>query len=140
MKQYTDEILLDTTNRLELFDITEDVQKVLEKSGINEGILTVFCNHTTAGVKINERCQNLVHDIKDFLDRAVPEADYLHNTDTVDGRPNARSHLMSFFTNASETVPVASGELMLGTWQSIFFTELDGPRSGRKVVVKVMGN
>ena len=119
--------------------MTERVKKLFLKSEISEGFVTVYTQHTTAALRINENCDRLQRDMVQFLDRTVPEAAYLHDEDTVDDRPNARGHLMSLLMGASETIPVSDGEMMLGVWQSIFFVELDGPRERRKVIVKIVG-
>jgi len=139
MKHHLHEIVVDTTSPIEFIDITDRVREVLSSSGIEEGLVNVFSNHTTACVRISEKCDRLQDDMLEFLERAVPAGAYKHDENTIDGRPNGRMHLMSLFMNASETVPVAKGELLLGKWQSIFFAELDGPRPGRKVVVRIVG-
>lgn len=139
MKQYSRDLTVATNDRIEFVDITERVKEAIVGSGIHDGLATVFSKHTTCAIKINERCERLQEDMRAHLDDAVPAAAYRHDTNTIDGRPNARGHLMSLFLNASESVPVAGGELMMGGWQSIFFVELDGPRSERTVTVKVMG-
>ncbi len=82
----------------------------------------------------------LQRDMLDFLHRLVPaDSDYRHNRDPVDGRLNAHSHLLGLFMNASETIPVADGRLLLGGWQSIFFIELDGPREERRLLMQING-
>jgi secondary thiamine-phosphate synthase enzyme len=139
MKQALHAFSLQTTQPIEFCDVTEQVGAVLAASGVREGTLTVFSPHTTTAIKVNERCERLQQDMHDILARAVPSADYQHDEDTIDGRPNARGHLMSLFLTASETIPVSGGKLLLGDWQSIFFVELDGPRSERRVTVKIMG-
>ena len=139
MKQHQEEIGFETSGPVEFIDITERVRRVLSSSGVKDGLVTVFTRHTTTAVKINERCERLQEDMLSFLERAVPGAAYRHDEDTVDGRANARSHIMSLLLSASETVPAADGKLVLGDWQSIFFVELDGPRERRGVCVKIMG-
>lgn len=139
MKHHLEEIGFETSGPVEFIDITERVRRVLSSSGVKDGLVTVFTRHTTTAVKINERCERLQEDMLSFLERAVPGAAYRHDEDTVDGRANARSHIMSLLLSASETVPAAGGELVLGDWQSIFFVELDGPRERRGVCVKIMG-
>ena len=139
MKQSLHEISLATESSLEFVDITQRVRALVTASGVREGMITVFSRHTTTAVKVNERCDRLQKDMHEFLARAVPSDDYRHDDDTLDGRPNARGHLMSLLLNASETIPVAEGKMLLGDWQSIFFVELDGPRPERKVAVKIIG-
>lgn len=139
MKQYCRHITIASNARLEFVDITDEVRAAVRASGVSEGLATVFSNHTTCAIRINERCERLQQDMVAHLNDAVPAAAYRHDRDTVDGRPNARGHLMSLLLNASETVPVSGGGLSLGGWQSVFFVELDGPRNERKVTVKVIG-
>jgi secondary thiamine-phosphate synthase enzyme len=91
-------------------------------------------------VNLNEREAQLQRDMVTFLKRLVPkDGDYLHNLAPVDDRHNAHSHLLGLFVNASETIPVRGGELMLGEWQSVFFIELDGPRPNRQVLLQYLG-
>lgn len=139
MKHHFHEMAIDTKEPMSFIDITDRVNGILAESGISNGLLVVFCNHTTACVRISEKCERLQRDMQEFLERMVPPVHYRHDEDTVDGRRNGRMHLMSLFMNASETIPVSDGGLLLGKWQSIFFVELDGPRDGRKVTVEVIG-
>lgn len=132
-------IRLATTRPIEFIDITSRVREALAASGVREGIVSVFTQHTTTAIKINERCDHLQQDMETLLSRLIPSGAYRHDGDTVDGRPNARGHLMSLLLGAGEAIPVSRGELGLGGWQSVFFVELDGPRPERTVVVKVLG-
>nr|WP_319374769.1 secondary thiamine-phosphate synthase enzyme YjbQ [uncultured Methanobacterium sp.] len=126
---------LTTKQRVEIHDITQNVEAVLKNSGINEGLLNVYSRHSTSGVVINENELGLVKDFQLALQKLVPEgAGYQH--DRIDN--NADSHIRGFIIGGSQTIPVENGRLMLGTWQSIFFVELDGPRQ-RKITVTVMG-
>lgn len=140
MKHFTETITLSTDEHLKFVDITDRVRAALAKSGIVNGILNVYCNHTTASIKINEKCDRLQKDMEKLLSAIAPRGnEYQHNKDTIDGRENAHSHLMSLVLNASESMPVADGKLRIGEWQSVFFVELDGPRQRREAVISVMG-
>jgi len=139
MNQHTSEIRLSTKEPIEFIDITDDVKKAFSASGVTEGAVTIFTRHTTTAVKVNERCERLQNDMREMLKGAVPARSYGHDQETIDGRPNARGHLMAMLLNSSETIPVSRGRLALGRWQSVFFVELDGPRTGREVVIKVIG-
>lgn len=139
MKHSVHEIQFNTSNGVEFLDITDHVAGVIEKSGVRDGIATIFTQHTTAAIRINERCARLQTDMLGILEKLVPRADYRHDEDTVDNRKNARSHLTALLLGASETIPVVNGKLMLGTWQSVFFIELDGPRHSRRAIVKIVG-
>jgi secondary thiamine-phosphate synthase enzyme len=97
--------------------------------------INVFSRHSTSGVVINENEKGLVEDFKDALESLVPQdKQYRHNR--IDN--NADAHIRSFIMGSSETLPVENGKLSLGTWQSVFFVELDGPRS-RKVTLTFIG-
>ena len=126
---------LNTSQRVEIHDITQDVKDILKNSGIKDGLLNVYSRHSTSGVVINENESGLVKDFELTLQKLVPEgAGYQH--DRIDN--NADSHIRGFLLGGSQTIPVENGMMMLGTWQSIFFVELDGPRQ-RKLTVTVMG-
>jgi secondary thiamine-phosphate synthase enzyme len=139
VKTFDSEILIDTGLSIEFVDITNGVRDACRESGIQNGMVTVVSSHTTGCVKITERCERLQKDMTAFLQKIVPESCYLHDEFTVDGRSNARMHIMALLMNCGETVPVFSGQPGLGVWQSIFFVELDGPRKGRKISIKVIG-
>jgi secondary thiamine-phosphate synthase enzyme len=140
MKHYTETITLSTDENLKFIDITDKVRCALAKSGIANGILNVYCNHTTASITINERCERLQADMERLLKKIAPrDGEYQHNIETVDGRLNAHSHLMSLMLNSSESMPVTDGKIRIGEWQSVFFIELDGPRRVREVFISVMG-
>ena len=124
-----------SNKRVEIIDMTQDINDILTKSKIKDGLINVFAKHSTAGIVINENESGLVKDFQNALESLIPENNnYLH--DKIDN--NADSHIRSFFIGSSETIPVENGYLSLGTWQSIFFVELDGPRN-RKFVITVMG-
>ncbi|VVB89946.1 Uncharacterised protein [uncultured archaeon] len=123
-----------TTARTELIDITDLVRTVLKESGIKDGICVISTRHTTSGIIVNENERGLKNDILDMLEALVPEnKSYAHNS--IDN--NAGAHLRAVLLGMSETIPVEDGHLVLGTWQSIFFVELDGPRD-RTVHVKMI--
>ncbi|MEO7964973.1 MAG: secondary thiamine-phosphate synthase enzyme YjbQ [Gemmatimonadaceae bacterium] len=130
---------LTTTQSLEIIDLTERVRHWVRESGIRDGLLTVLSPHTTARITLNEHESELHRDMLEFLRGIAPqEAAYGHNRAPVDDRLNAHAHLLGLFVNASESIPVADGELLLGSWQSLFFVELDGPRERREVLLHLM--
>ncbi len=126
-------ITIRTRTRNELLDITHEVQKIVQKSSVKEGICVVYVPHTTAGVTVNENADpSVASDIRNTLSKLVPAgAGYSH----LEG--NADSHIKSTIVGPSITLIVSEGRLVLGTWQGVFFCEFDGPRT-RKVIVKVM--
>jgi secondary thiamine-phosphate synthase enzyme len=114
-----------TTSRIELVDITDKVENQVKESGVYEGICVVSTRHTTTAIIINENETGLRSDIVDVLEKLVPpSANYQH--DRIDN--NADAHLRAVLLGSSKTVPILNGRLVLGTWQRIFFIELDGPR------------
>lgn len=127
-------------------DITGDVLAVVARSGIRSGQCTLFSQHTTAAVVINEHEPLLLRDIARLLRTLVPaSAHYDHNdftTRTVNMTPdecrNGHAHLQHLLLGGGQTIPVADGSLTLGPYQSIFLVELDHPRP-RRVVVSVIG-
>lgn len=117
---------------IDLADITGQVQEIVGKSGIRDGICLVFVPGATGAVVINENEKNLVEDFKRILEKMVPEKGYKHPH-------NAHSHLRAMLLGPGETIPVSGGRLVLGAWQSIFLVNLDtGPRE-REVLVRVLG-
>ncbi len=120
------QLKIKTSKRIELIDITSEVQEDVRKNEIQEGICLISTRHTTAGIIINENESGLKEDILDLLGKLVPTgAGYRH--DRIDN--NADSHLRAVLLGASEALPVSEGKLELGTWQRIFFAEMDGPRN-----------
>jgi secondary thiamine-phosphate synthase enzyme len=127
---------IDTNRAVELIDITDDVLAEVYKSSIQNGICLVSTTHTTTAIIINENEPGLLSDMFNLLNKLVPPgAGYNH--DRIDN--NADSHLRAMLLGSSETVPIVDGKLVLGTWQRIFFVELDGPRQ-RKVSITLVKN
>jgi secondary thiamine-phosphate synthase enzyme len=125
---------LSTAAPIAFVDLGERVRAWLRSTGVRDGLLTVTSPHTTARITRNEREPELQGDMVRFLERLAPaQAPYRHNLDTVDGRANAHSHLLGLLMPASESMAVVNGELAMGSWQSLFFVELDGPRAAREV-------
>jgi len=121
---------VETTDRLDIVDITSEVRDAVPED-FGTGLCTVFVQHTTAGVVINEAETGLLSDIEACLQELVPRwDDYEH--DAIDD--NADSHLRTLLLDESVSVPVTDGELDLGTWQSVLLVECDGPRT-RSVTV-----
>lgn len=131
---------LRTGSATEFVDITEAVRRWVESQGIRDGVVTVTSPHTTARIVVNEKDAALQRDMLRHLQWFAPaDAAYEHNQHTVDGRDNAHAHLAALFMPASESLLLADGKLQLGTWQALFFVELDGPRERREVHVQVLG-
>ncbi|NPB07399.1 MAG: YjbQ family protein [Aquificae bacterium] len=124
-----------TTKHTSIVNITSSVREVVRKSGVKEGLCVVYTPHTTACVFINEGADpDVVKDIVYALERLVPWNDpsYAH------AEGNSAAHIRSAVIGNSRVIPVVDGELTLGTWESIFLADFDGPRE-RKVIVMVLG-
>jgi secondary thiamine-phosphate synthase enzyme len=127
---------LKTGKRVEVIDITPDIQSIIREHKLKNGITNIYSRHSTSGIVINENERGLINDYQIALENLVPvNGDYQHNC--IDN--NADSHVRSFLIGNNVTIPLYDGRLDLGTWQSIFFVELDGPRN-RKVTVTVVGD
>lgn len=125
-----------TGKRIELIDITDRVKEQLHENGVQNGICVISTKHTTTSVIVNENESGLISDILELLKKLVPaHAGYAH--DRIDN--NADAHLKAVLLGSSETLPIIDGNLHLGTWQSIFLAELDGPRT-REVTVTVISS
>jgi secondary thiamine-phosphate synthase enzyme len=129
------EINLQTNSRVEMIDITASVQAVINSKKISNGLCIIFSPHTTAAITINENADpDVPRDILAALDKAVPfSANYRH------AEGNSAAHVKSSLIGASELVIIENGCLVLGTWQSIFFCEFDGPRP-RKVLISIISS
>ncbi|WP_458404266.1 secondary thiamine-phosphate synthase enzyme YjbQ [Methanobrevibacter sp.] len=126
-------IKIDTSKNFEIIDITSKINGLIE---IDEGIVSVFSKHSTSAIVVNENESGLLADLEFMLDNLVSDK-FSYNHDRIDN--NARSHLKSFLLSSGETLPVKNGKLDLGTWQSVFFIELDGPRRSRTVTLTMVG-
>lgn len=116
--------------------ITPQVEQILRKSGIKDGMVLVSAMHITAGVYVNDDESGLIEDIDEWLEHLAPfRKDYKHHET---GEDNGDSHLKALLIHHEVIVPVTAGKLDLGTWQRIFYAEFDGQRD-KRVIVKVMG-
>ncbi|KST64894.1 secondary thiamine-phosphate synthase enzyme YjbQ [Mastigocoleus testarum] len=134
-----------TNEGINIHSITPEVEAVISSTPIQNGQVLVFSRHTTTALAINENEERLLQDIKVYLRKLAPESDkYLHNdlhlreNIPADEPMNAHSHLMAMTLSTSEVIPIIDGKLALGTYQSILFFELDGPRK-RTVFCQVFG-
>ncbi len=131
----TKNINIKTRTRTEFMDITSEIQQVIDEAGIKNGICCLYVPHTTAGITINEGADpSVVSDIQRTLSKLIPNnLNYSH----MEG--NSDAHIKSTVVGASKTVIIDDGKLLLGTWQSIFFCEFDGPRH-RRILVKLIND
>lgn len=127
------DITVRSSRRNEMIDITLQVNEAIRSSGKTQGLCFIFVPHTTAAVTINENADpDVQKDILTTLSRVFPQ-DPAH----AHGEGNSDAHIKSSLVGASETVAIDQGRLVLGTWQSVFFCEFDGPRT-RKVLVRII--
>jgi secondary thiamine-phosphate synthase enzyme len=126
-------IELSTRSKSEMINITSKIRDIVHESGVLTGICTVFCPHTTAAITINENADpDVVSDLLMGLDRLVPESwPFRH------GEGNSDAHLKSSLVGTSEQVFIEKGNLVLGTWQGLYFCEFDGPRH-RNVHIQII--
>jgi secondary thiamine-phosphate synthase enzyme len=136
MKPYTDYLWFNTTSHREYINITHQVEEIVRKSKVQDGMVLVSAMHITAGVYVNDAEEGLIQDIDEWLERVAPfNAGYRHHRT---GETNGDSHLKSLMIHHEVIVPITKGELDLGPWQQIYYAEFDGQRK-KRVVVKVMG-
>ena len=138
MRVHHDQLEL-RTNSKGLYEITEDVQSKIDRSGVRNGTVTVFVQHTSCSIVIMENADPTARDdLEEFFNRLAPEdADYFrHGSEGSDDMP---SHIRMVLTRTSETVPVVDGKMQLGTWQGIFLFEHRRAPHRRKIFVTIMG-
>lgn len=136
MRTYTEYLWFNTQKKREYINITNEVETVLRKSEIKEGMVLVSAMHITAGVYVNDAESGLIQDIDALLEKLAPfNPNYLHHRT---GEDNGDAHLKSLLVHHEVIVPVTNGELDLGPWQQIYYAEFDGQRK-KRLIVKVMG-
>jgi secondary thiamine-phosphate synthase enzyme len=125
-----------TQKRNQMIDITDKVQSFVTKSAISEGTVLVFCPHTTAAITINENADpSVTHDILLTLEELIPQ----HRSGYRHSEGNSDAHVKSSLIGPSIELIVTNGNLLLGTWQAVYFCEFDGPRT-RSVHLKICGS
>lgn len=128
-------ITLDSNKNIEIMDITSVINQKLDDFEINEGLVNIFTKHSTSAIVINENESGLLKDFEFTLNTLIDD-NYSYHHDKIDN--NASSHLKSFLLSSSQSIPIKNSRLDLGTWQSVFFLELDGPRSNRQVNLTII--
>ncbi len=137
MKVHTRVIQLSTSKRFELIDITHEVERIVEESGVKNGIVLVFAPHATAAIIANEHESGLIEDILTKIKELTEPGSTKWRHNIIDD--NAHAHIGSALIGADKAFPIIDGRLVRGTWQNIFLVEMDGPRARRHIVVTVMG-
>ena len=135
MKVFTDYLWLNTHNRKELVNITDDIGKTVTKSGIKEGFILASAMHITAGIFVNDEESGLKKDIMALLERLAPVGDYEHHKT---GEDNGDAHLKRMLVNHQVILPITKGQLDLGPWEQVFYAEFDGQRK-KRVILKALG-
>lgn len=141
LRIYLQTLSYKTQQRLELINITRDLNEVIRKQGLRAGLVLVQTLHTTTAIFINEFQQALLDDMKSFLEKFVGRFDYWRHNDprlSECSRQNADAHLRAMVLGHTLSVPMHNGILALGYWQSIILAELDGPRE-RAIQVQILG-
>lgn len=136
MKFATKYLSFQTSKRRDYLNITHEVARVVEESGIKEGMVLVSAMHITAGVYVNDAEAGLLQDIDEWVEDLAPmRADYRHHNT---GEDNGDAHLKSLLVHHQVIVPITAGELDLGPWQQVYYAEFDGRRR-KRVIIKAMG-
>ncbi|WGS65033.1 secondary thiamine-phosphate synthase enzyme YjbQ [Marinitoga aeolica] len=129
------EFFISTSHRNEYIDITHNIRDFVKESKIKDGIAIIFVPHTTAGITMNENADPSVkRDMKEFLNKLIPSESYFTH---LEG--NSDSHIKSTLVGPSLTIIIKDNDILLGTWQGIYFCEFDGPRR-RKFFIKLMSD
>ena len=136
MKVHTEYLTFQTADRYEMVHITPQVEAIVRRSGVDDGLCFVSPMHITAAVYVNDHESGLIEDIGKWLEQLAPaRPEYKHHQT---GEDNADAHLKSLLLHNETTLPVTGGKLDLGTWQRVFYAEFDGQRR-KRVIVKVLG-
>lgn len=132
----TEYLWFSTKKHREYLNITSQVEEIVRRSGVGEGMVLVSAMHITAGVYVNDAEEGLIQDIDEWLERLAPYNEQYRHHRT--GETNGDSHLKSLLVHHEVVVPITGGRLDLGPWQQVYYAEFDGRRR-KRVVVKVMG-
>jgi len=136
MKAHTEYLKFHTKKRRDYIHITPQVEEIVSRSGIQEGMVLVSAMHITASIYVNDNESGLIQDIDKWIEQLAPaKPDYKHHQT---GEDNADAHLKALLLNHEVIVPITKGQLDFGTWQRIFYAEFDGQRD-KRVIVKVLG-
>jgi len=136
LKFATEYLWFNTKKHREYINITHEVEKVVEKSGIREGMVLVSAMHITASIYINDAESGIIQDIDEWLQKLAPEGVNYHHHRT--GEVNGDAHLKNLLMHHQVIVPITNGKLDLGPWQQIYYAEFDGQRR-KRVIIKAMG-
>lgn len=137
MKTFTDYLFFATEKKREIVNITRQVEEIVQKSGVKEGMVLVSAMHITASVFINDEEPGIKQDFLEWAEKLAPfNPNYQHHRT---GESNGDAHLKSILFHHEVIIPITKGELDFGPWQQVFYGEFDGQRR-KRLVIKVMGN
>jgi len=136
LKFATEYLWFNTKKHREYINITNEVEKAVEKSGIREGMVLVSAIHITAAIYVNDAESGIIQDIDEWLQKLAPEGVNYHHHRT--GEVNGDAHLKNLLMHHQVIVPITNGKLDLGPWQQIYYAEFDGQRR-KRVIIKAMG-
>lgn len=136
MKFHTEYLTFHTKKHRDYIHITPQIEKILRKSKVQEGMILVSAMHITAGIYVNDDEEGLIKDIDQWLEKLAPYRKDYHHHET--GEENGDAHLKAILVHHQVILPITAGKLDLGTWQRVFYAEFDGQRD-KRVLVKVMG-
>lgn len=136
MKTFTEYLYFETKKKREYVNITDEVEEIVKKSDIEDGMALVSAMHITAGIYVNDAESGLIQDIDEWLQKLAPEGpDYRHHRT---GETNGDAHLKNLLIGHQVILPITKGRLDLGPWQQVYYAEFDGKRR-KRIVVKLMG-
>lgn len=136
MKSHTTYLWFNTKQKREFINITPEIEKALNESGIKEGLILASAMHITAGVYVNDAEDGLIADIEEWAEKLAPfRRDYRHHRT---GETNGDAHLKNLLIGHQVIVPVTAGKLDLGPWQQVYYAEFDGQRR-KRVIIKAIG-
>ena len=136
MKTHTEYIWMNTKTHRDYINLTREVEEIVHKSGVKEGMVLVSAMHITAGVYVNDAESGIIEDIDQWLEKLAPfDINYHHHRT---GETNGDSHLKSILIHHEVIVPITNSRLDFGPWQQIYYAEFDGQRR-KRVIVKIMG-
>jgi secondary thiamine-phosphate synthase enzyme len=136
MKSHTEYLYFKTEKRQEFLNITHEVEEVIKKSGIKEGLILVNPMHITAAVYVNDAESGLIQDFQEWLEKLAPYGlNYKHHQT---GEDNADAHIKRTLMGHQVTMPITNNKLDLGPWEQIYYAEFDGQRE-KRVILKIIG-
>lgn len=133
MKTYNETLTISTKGENDFIDLTDKIHEAVTKSKAKNGLIHVFAPHATGVLVITEYESGLLNDVRQILNKLIPrDAPYKHPD-------NAHAHLRSMFLTPSKTIPLVNGQATFGTWQNLFFIEVDTRPRQRRIIIQIIG-